>query len=72
MGRYDEVSGGSFPGLSIEISQTYFHTVREVKGEEDGVENQDQEGYRSLCFKDVFGIPFGPGVMMYVKLLIAY
>jgi hypothetical protein len=50
---------------------TVFQHCREVMGEEDRVENQDHEGYRSLCIKSVFGKPLDPRAMMSLRLLTA-
>jgi hypothetical protein len=41
--------------------------------EEDGVKNEDQEGYRCVrCFKALFGIPCGPGALLTLRTLMPY
>jgi len=47
-------------------NSSFLPRCREVMDEEDRVENQDQEGYRSLwgCFNTLFGISFGPAALL--------
>jgi hypothetical protein len=45
----------------------------EVVSEKDGVEDLDQQEYRSLgrCFKALFGKPFGPAALPTLRPLMA-
>ena len=62
MGRYDECSAGSFPGLRIEITRACFHTVGKwwVRRTALKIWAKMDTARRGSCFKALFGIPFGP------------